>query len=220
MISGNTVTFQTGTPAYGISTLNCSNVVISGNNVDISSAIASTRGIYTAGTAAYGNITITGNTVLGCATRGISVDCSGFTASNIVVNGNVVTGGGTGSIPIGLSNMAVASITGNNAIANTVAGMDISAVTQGRFSGNTVSSSGATSVHTNGTCTNSVWSEDNYFNGNFSNNNSGFNCRQMGSASPTTGIYQLGDTMWNTGGALRWVGIARVEQGHQAVGPG
>jgi hypothetical protein len=212
-ITGNTISFQTGAPTFGIYSLNCSNVTISGNNVDISVTLVSTRGIYVFGTVAYSNIVVNGNVVLGAATRGIAVECSGFTANNITVSSNNAYGGGVGCVGIGLSSLASVSVVGNNVIANTVVGMDISAVTQGRYTGNSVTSSGAISVHTTGTCTGSMWSEDNYFNGNFSNNNSGFNCRQMGAASPTTGVYQLGDTMYNTAGATPFAWLCTAGSG-------
>jgi len=159
-----------------------SGLTITGNTLNILNTLAGTRGIFLFAVGAnISNITVNGNTGLGCSSRGISCEQSGgFTVSNITINGNTVQGGSAASIPINVGNSVNGSVTGNTALATTVAALNVSASTGITYTGNRLSTTGTNAVTTTGACTGSLFDASNLLTGAVSNAATGFTIRQSG----------------------------------------
>lgn len=191
-ISGNTVSQQiSGGINFGIFSQTASDVQISGNNVNILNTIANTRGIYASapnGTV-VANITISGNTVVGCNHRGISADQTGSgTFANLAITGNSVSGWANGGI--GMEVVVINQVTMNGNVLNGGAGtgvaLNVSASTNMAIAGNAFVTGGTTSVTTVGACTNSRFDLSNYFNNAIINSATGFRVEFFFNASPAT----------------------------------
>jgi parallel beta-helix repeat protein len=196
-ITGNTVHFSAGSQAnIGIYANNASNVSVTGNHVTIDTGITNGHGIFVfANTANLANVVIGNNYIHGCSQRQIRVDTTGAPlTSNVVISGNNMTGGGASCIPLQLGNVALASITGNVAIAGASFALTVQTCTQTRYANNVFTSAGATSVLTAGACTGSYFDKSNYWNGQLQNGAIGMVCEQLASTTPAVGnISAAGD---------------------------
>jgi parallel beta-helix repeat protein len=154
------------------------NLTITGNNINIAPESApQTRGILlqTAGSSSR-NITIAGNTVLGCSTRGVSFEAgtSGYGIEVFTISGNVISGGGPGTIPLYLEGARYGAVTGNSCSAGDSA---VALFLRGsqfmRYSGNMLYSGGGATVSGTGNCMGSVFDESNFVDGAVNSDASG-----------------------------------------------
>lgn len=193
-IVGNTVSLQTGTPRAGIYVINSSNVTVTANNINIATGITGTEGIFIfASGATYGNISVTGNTVVGCSFRGIAIDQTSGAISGFAISGNIVTGGSALSIPLGIVLASNGAVTGNTAIATTVAAMLINTSTGIRIANNYLSSTGTNPFSSAAACTGSYFDKSNIWNGNMNNAGTGLIVEWLGSTVPSVGTWAVGD---------------------------
>lgn len=215
-VIGNTVSFAAGVAAtLGIyvnaGSADRSNIAVRDNQVSIATSIASSHGIFAfANSGNLSNIDISGNVINGTSSYGIRIDqTGGKTTSNFTVNGNNITGGSAASIPLGIYSAALGAVAGNVAVATTTFALDLSAVTQTRFTGNSLTTTGATSVNTVGTCTSSYFDKSNYQNTGVKNAATGLLCEQFGAAVPGAGFNSaVGDAVEQSvpvvGNPKRW----------------
>lgn len=168
------------------------NLTITGNNINIlPDSGPQTRGILlrTAKSSSR-NIAITGNTVIGCSSRGISFEATaaGFGIDGFAVCGNVISGGGPAAIPLYLEGGRHGSVTGNacNAGGNAVA-LHVSRSQAVRFSGNVLNSAGGQTLSATGNCIGSVFDESNLVNGTVENSATGLIVRQPAASGTPTG---------------------------------
>jgi hypothetical protein len=215
-ITGNTVSSQisNGALTVGIWANGVSGLTISGNSVNIVNTLTSTRGIFVYATATINNITINGNSVIGCSYAGISLEqvSGSFLTNDVAISGNSITGGGSSSIPLRIvaTGSAVVTVTGNVCNATTVVAMIVNTVAYVRCAGNTFSTTGTLAVQTSGACGGGMLEESNLLlagaNGGIlvmDNGGTGFNVRNtVGTAAPSTvGTWALGDVAYNLAGA-------------------
>lgn len=197
-ISGNTISQQlAGGLQTGIFVLAPDNdITISGNTINILNTIANTRGIFCyASGANLTNLSICGNTVIGCASANIEVFNNGaFTITNCAISGNIASGGAAGCNGLLVGELVQSSITGNTVSTGTGPALNFgNACTQTRISGNTFLTTGASSVLTGGVCTGSYFDKTNLFNANMVNAATGLIVEQLGNATPATGNAAVGD---------------------------
>lgn len=183
-----------------------SNLTVTGNNINILPGSGpQTRGILLrAANSGSRNITISGNTVIGCSSRGISfeAEASGSGIESFAICGNVISAGGPTTIPLYLEGGRCGSVTGNTcgadggAVALCVIGSQ--AV---RYGANVLNSAGRWALSTIGDCSGSVFDESNFVNGAIHNGAAGLNVRQAVSGTPNGWTLQAGDVIYNTTGS-------------------
>lgn len=224
-ITGNTVSQQNGeglTAGIFVTSGN-SGLTISGNNINILNTLSSvqqTRGImlHTASSNTQ-NVTISGNTVIGCSAYGISLeaDTAGYGVAVFTISGNVVSGGASTTVPIYISGAEYGSVTGNSCNAAGTHALVLDSAWGVRCSANLLYSSGSQTISASGTCTGSFVDESNSVNGAIVNAGSGCNMRQLGSTTAAFTTAQPGDVVYNTAGSTpfawqysgsAWVGLA------------
>jgi Pectate lyase superfamily protein len=215
VVTGNLVSQQQagGGSAYSGIQISGGNsgVAILGNAVNILNTIANSRGIYLlANNSNLTNITVSGNQVLGCAARGVSLEQVGITiTSGVTINGNEIAGGASGATPLFLTAAADVACSGNTALANTGVALYASNVTDLRCAGNVLKSTGTYAIQTAGTCTGGLLDYSNSLGGNVNNGGTGFIVETIGTAQPASGTWALGDTVRNSspsnGGVYMWV---------------
>lgn len=189
-----------------------SNLTVTGNNINIlPDSGRQTRGILlqTARSSSR-NIAISGNTVIGCSSRGISFEAaaSGFGIEAFAICGNVISGGDPTTIPLYLAGGRYGSVTGNicNAGSGAVA-LHVSGSQSVRYSGNILNSAGSQTLSTMGNCTGSVFDESNFVNGAINNSATGLNVRQAFRGAPTGWTLQAGDVIYNTAGSTPFASL-------------
>jgi hypothetical protein len=191
------------------------NLAITGNNINIRPEIAPrTRGILlqTAGSSSK-NVAITGNTVLGCSSRGISFEAesSAHGIESFTISGNVVSSDGATTVPLYLEGGYRGSVTGNSCTAGSEAmAVAIRGVRAARYSGNLLHSGSSQTLSATGRCDGSVFDESNFVNGAIHNGATGLNVRQAADGKPSGWTLQPGDVVYNSAGsspfAWRWTG--------------
>jgi hypothetical protein len=187
--------------------VSAANLTITGNIINIANVYDSTQGI-----AAYAHdyniqtLTISGNTIQGCASGGISLQATSGNAIEVfTIAGNTISGGAATSVPLSISGAEYGSVTGNTLNALSTDALTVSGSTTVRISGNMMLSSGSQTASFSGTCTGSIFDESNSVNGTINNSASGLNVRQLGSATPTGWTSQAGDVIYNTSpGSSTW----------------
>ena len=166
-----------------------SNLTITGNNINmLPSAAARARGILLqTGRSNSRNITISGNTVLGCSSRGISFEAetSGYGVDAFTISGNVIASGSPTAIPLYLSGARHGAVTGNSCSAGAAAAA--LSLTDSQFvccSGNMFRSGGGATLSSTGDCAGSVFDESNLVSGAIDNRGTGLTVRQAARAGP------------------------------------
>jgi putative cofactor-binding repeat protein len=209
-ITGNTCSQQvSGGIGSGIY-ISCSfsaqaaGVTVTGNNVNILNMIPNTRGIYAhASGFNVQNLTISGNAVLGCSFRGITLEqAAGYAVKLFTLHGNTVSGGASTCVPISLSGALDGTVVGNVCNALTTKAMVLSASQNVRIGANSVRSTGTVIFQTAGTCTGSMFDESNSISsvaGAIDNSGVGCNVRYTATAAPSNGsnTAQKGDVAYN-----------------------
>lgn len=179
-------------------------ITVTGNNVSLLSTITNSRGIYAYANAFdVRNLTISGNVVLGCSYRGISLEqAKGYAVKMFTVNGNVVTGGHSSCVPIHISGGIHGAVVGNVCNALTAEAMILSAAKNVRLSGNCMLSTGTVVFQTVGDCTGSLVDESNSISstaGSINNSGTGCNVRYTTATVPSSGrnTAQKGDVAYS-----------------------
>ena len=203
-ITGNTISQQVagGITAGiyigpGVTGLN-----ICGNLISILNTIAGTRGILIyAASANISNLALTGNTLAGSAYAGIQTIAAGaYLVSNVTVQGNSVTGMASAGVPLYLTSLQQSSVAGNLAQAAGAQALYVNGCTTVRIAGNNLQTTGATLITCSGTNSDVLIDETNsgLASGNVNNSVAGCTVRYRGTAIPTGGYAQVGDTVFNT----------------------
>jgi hypothetical protein len=183
-VSGNTVSQQRGQGLVAgifIASGNA-NLTITGNNINILPSLSNVqRGILLyAGGGNIQNVTVSGNTILGCSARGISLEAAeGYGVQVFSICGNVVSGGGATTVPLYLAGGRFGSVSGNSCNASGAEALYVNGSTNVVYSANMLISSGRQTVGAAGTCTGSIFDESNSVNGVIDSSAMGLNVRQI-----------------------------------------
>lgn len=213
-VNGNSIRQAAGlTPAtfIGIYGNAAPLLAIVGNKLNISSALATSEGIFVfANGANQAGFTISANMIDGCGASGVRVDqAGGFTAQNAAISGNMHRNGAATCISYRIASLNNSLITGNGGFATTVVAMLLTNCIGNRLANNYLFTTGANPVQFTGTNTQSYFDKSNHqLSGGGStlfalNQGTGLILEMLAAAAPGTGTWAVGD---------------RVEQSVPAVG--
>ena len=197
-ITGNTIRLINNTSANtnGVYLNSASNCSVVGNTIILATS-TNTAGvfIYANGISVSGNV-VSGNAIIGGGYAGIRVlQTASFTISFSSISNNTVSNCGASCIPYRLDNFNDGTFTGNSGNSS-VNCLTITNCLRTRLANNSLTTSGALSVVTSGTCTGSYFDKSNYVGAAYTfiqNAATGLIVELLGSAVPATSNWAVGD---------------------------
>lgn len=196
-IVGNTVIQSSGmTTNIGIYLNTASGVNVADNHVALDTGIAAGQGIFSLAGANVTDISITGNHVTGCSSRGIRVDTSAaFTTTGLTLTGNQTGSASVNCIPLNLGFVNFGAVSGNmfTASGNTV--ISANSCLAIVYSGNCLHGGvAAPQVAFSGTSGSSYFDKSNFLGTYVNNQASGLITELLRNATPGAGFNsQVGD---------------------------
>ena len=194
-VIGNRIRMPANTTGSGGVYINASsNVLVNGNNINITPTTGNTvDGIFVNPLSAINNIVISDNTITGGNAYAIRFYSGTSSSSGVSINGNAAYGGGTTAGGLQLASIIGGVVTGNNCSQTTANSINVTNCTYLRIANNYLTTTGSSAVATLGTCTGSYFDKTNYWSGTMSNGATGLIVEQLNNAAPAAGTWAVGD---------------------------